>query len=365
MDARLQSLRTLLKKQNLDGIVVSSLPNIAYLTGYAGFSMQDRDAFLLVTYNSQYLFTHGIYMEDVKRKVKHFTLLPITRETPISTAIKNAVAKDAIKKLGFEAFDLKVSEYKRLIEQIDESILQSTDVVAKQRLYKSSDEINAIKKACSLGDEAFAYIQSEITVGITESELAAKLDFFIKSNGAENSFPTIVAFEENAAHPHHMPTKRELANNEYVLLDFGVLLDNYCSDMTRTISFGKPSDEKKKIYDAVKDAQEKAIGYITTQLLEKKPVYAKAADTIAREVLLSKHFPSMPHSLGHGIGLEVHEAPRLTPSTEETLTEGMVFSIEPGIYLPGECGVRIEDLFAIQDNKLVPLTHASRELLSI
>lgn len=361
MDARLSNLRTLLKDNSLDALFISSLPNIAYLTNYSGFSTQDRDAFLLLTKNNQYIFTHGIYKEDVKRKVTHFELIEITRESPIGTSVKNAVATHNIAKLGFEAFDLKVSEYDRLTKQIDKDILQPANLVNQLRTVKSSEEIESIRQACALGDKAYSHILKKIRTGVTESELAAEMEFFIKSHGADVSFPTIIAFEENAAHPHHMPTNRKLAANEFILMDFGVLLENYCSDMTRTVSFGKATDDKKKMYETVKQAQQKAIDLFAV----KKPIKGSAPDRVARDYILSQGYPQMPHSLGHGIGLEVHESPRLTSVSEENLEEGMVFSIEPGIYLPEVAGVRIEDLFVIENSALIQLTNSSRQLIEL
>lgn len=365
MDSQLALLRKHLKEKSLDALFISSLPNIAYLTGYAKFSAQDRDAFVLITQNSQYIFTHGIYKEDVKKNVKNFTLIDIKRENPISTAVKNLIDEHGIKKLGFEAFDLKVSEYERLTKQIDNNILTSSDLVNNIRIHKTTDEIAALKNACALGDKAFRFIQKKIIEGISESELAAQLDYFIKSEGADISFPTIVAFEENAAHPHHIPTNKKLAKNNYVLMDFGVLLNGYCSDMTRTVYFGEINNEKKRVYETVHEAQQKAVDYIEEKLSNKDIIQASTADKIARDHIVSKGYPAMPHSLGHGIGLEVHEEPRLTPVTDDLLEEGMVFSIEPGIYLPDKVGVRIEDLFAIENNSLVRITLAPRNLIEL
>lgn len=369
MDSRLKDLRKILKEETLDAVFISSLPNITYLTGYSGFSSQDRDAFLLITQKEQYIFTHGIYKEDVKQKVKNFTLIEMRRENPINTAIKNLVDEHNIKKLGFESFDLKVAEYDRLTKQLPKKLLKPVDLIEELRIYKSTDEIAALKKACKLGDKAFTYILTQLKNGITESELAARLEFYIKSQGADISFETIVAFEENAAHPHHVPTTKKLTNNSFVLFDFGVLYENYCSDMTRTVSFGKASEEKKRIYETVYNAQKKAIEFLNSQLSSlssgNKKLKTSNIDKAAREYIISCGYPSIPHSLGHGIGLEVHEGPRLTPVSDEILEEGMVFSIEPGIYLHGNTGVRIEDLFAIENNSLIQLTTSPSNLLEL
>lgn len=363
MDDKIANVRKLLEQHDLDAVFISSLPNIAYVTNYSGFTTHDRDAFVLITKKKQYIFTHGIYKEDVKQKVRNFTLIEIKRENPISTAIKHAVDEHTITKLGFEAFDLKVSEYTRMIEQIAEKILRPTTLVNKLRINKSKQEIALLKKACELGDKTFSYISKQLKNGITETELAAQLDYFVKTLGADVSFETIVAFEENAAYPHHVPTTKKLTMDSFVLLDFGVKFQNYCSDMTRTISFGKVDPEKKKIYDTVLNSQKQAVLYIEEQLNSKQKINGKDADKAARDYIIAQGYNTIPHSLGHGIGLEVHEAPRLSPAYDEELKEGMVFSIEPGIYIPGNTGVRIEDLYTIQNNKLLQITNAPNELL--
>ena len=359
-DARLKRLRKLLKEQSLDAIFISSLPNITYFTKFSGFSTEDRDAFLLITKDEQYIFTHGIYREAVKKAIADFTLIEMKRENPISSALYELVSTLQINKLGFEAFDLRVSEYENIIKQIDKDILVSTDIVGELRIKKDSGEINAIEKACQLGDTVFTQIIKEIKEGVTEKELAAKLDYCIKKQNADVSFPTIIAFGDNAAYPHHVPTDRKLQKNEFVLLDFGVKLNGYCSDMTRTVCFGKANTEQKHIYNTVKSAQQAAI-----DAYDEGPMKASSLDLIAREFIIKNSYPNMPHSLGHGIGLEVHELPRLTPVSKDVLENGMVFSIEPGIYLVNNVGVRIEDLFAIVDNKLIQLTHSPRELIEL
>ena len=151
----------------------------------------------------------------------------------------------------------------------------------------------------------------------------------------------------------------------FILLDFGIKKDFYCSDMTRTVSFGHTSSEKKKVYQTVLDSQQKAIEYITHKLSKKETIMCSSVDQISREYIIQKGYPSMPHSLGHGIGIAVHEAPRLTPVSLEQLQNGNVFSIEPGIYLPGKFGVRIEDLFSISNNTLTQLTHSDNSLIEL
>ncbi|MDP2585725.1 MAG: M24 family metallopeptidase, partial [Candidatus Levybacteria bacterium] len=178
-----------------------------------------------------------------------------------------------------------------------------------------------------------------------------------------------VGFGKNSAVPHHQATNNKLTNNEIVLLDFGVKLDNYCSDMTRTVFFGKASAEFKKMYETVLKAQSKAIEFLNTKYLihntSKQKIIASDIDNIARKHIISSGYKTIPHSLGHGIGLEVHEKPSLSPKSKDILKKGMVFSIEPGIYIPNFGGVRIEDLVVLEKGKLRLLTHSPKNFIEL
>lgn len=366
MNPRLQKLRQFLHQENLDAIFISSLPNIIYLTNFSDFTQFERDGFLLITQNNQYIFTHGIYQEAVEKQVKDFKLIAIKRENPISKSVKAIIEKENIRSLGFEAFDLKVTEYERLLAEVDKKIVKPTTLIDKLRIQKTSEEIIAIKKACALGDKAFTHIVSKITQGVSEKELALDFEYFVKSHGATLSFDTIVAFGPHASKPHHVPTDTKLKKNQLVLIDCGVKQNNYCSDMTRTVFFKKASEEQKKAYDTVLCAQEKAMEQFDKEISNKSnSISAKLLDTVARNYIQAQGYPDMPHALGHGIGLEIHEAPRLSPFSEGMLETGNVFSIEPGIYLPNKFGIRIEDLFAIEDNKLTMLTKAPKKFIEI
>ena len=253
--------------------------------------------------------------------------------------------------MGIEEDELTITEHKLLKKHFKKT--KHFDIKA-HRSIKTPEEIKKIEKAAKLGDLAFKYILKKIKTGITEKQLAYELEMFIKQNGAELSFPSIVAFGKNSSIPHHQTGDSILGekNGQFILLDFGVKYQNYCSDMTRTIFFGNPTEKQEKIYKTVLTAQQKVIDFINSATGSGKIVKASEVDNIARDYIISKGYPTIPHSLGHGIGLEVHEHPSLSPKSKEFLKEGMVFSIEPGIYLKGFGGVRIEDLFCI--SKTVP-----------
>lgn len=363
MDSRLAHIRKLLQENNHDALLVSSLPAITHLTDFSYFSNIERDAYLLITKNSQYIFTNGLYTNAVKKLLKNISLVEITTQTPFVTHLKQIIIKENIEILGIEEDDLRVHEYKRII-----SIVKKTKHVSLSalRITKTAKEIAKIKKACKIGDQAFLYILKQLKPEMTEIQIASLLEIYIKQQGADISFPSIVAFGANAAVPHHKTGKTKLKKNNLILFDFGVKYNNYCSDMTRTIFFGKATAEQKKMYEIVLKAQQSAIQqYNNEAMKQSKFVYAKNLDNTARSYIIEHGYPSIPHSLGHGIGLELHEAPRLSPTSREILFEGMVFSIEPGIYLPDRFGIRIEDLFAIENGKLIQLTKSSQKLIEV
>lgn len=356
---RLEELKEKIKRENLDAVLISSVFNITYLTGYANFSKEEREAYLIIGGGCQYIITDGRYSEVIKRQVPHFTLFERNHKTPAEKLFESL--KKQIKRLGFEENNLTVSEHK-LIKKYFKTKHFS---IGQTRSIKTPDEIKKIEKACQIGDLAFGHILKKIKLGVNEKEIAWELEKFIKEQGAQFSFPAIVAYGANSSIPHHQTgDKRLTINDKLILLDFGVKFDDYCSDMTRTIFFGKPSEKQKEIYKTVLEAQQKAIDFINDAFKKKKKILAKDVDKVAREYIVSKGFPTIPHSLGHGIGLEVHEHPHLSPKSKEELKKGMVFSIEPGIYLPDFGGVRIEDLFVYDSAKLRQITTSPKNLFS-
>lgn len=369
MNSRLSSVRKLLTKKRLDAILVSSVPNITYLTNYSGFLALEREAYLFITKNHHYLFTDGRYTEAV-RNIPHFTLIEITPINPLQKALVTLTKQHKIKKIGIDENSLTVSEYKKLKKHFND-IYHFSDI-ATLRAVKEVHEIAAIEKACRLGDKTFTYVLNKIKKGVSEKEVAFEIEFFIKKYGADISFSPIVAFGKNSAIPHHQSSNKPLAiSDNLVLLDFGVKMNNYCSDMTRTVFFGKASAEQKRMYQTVLDAQQKAMeelyqlggGRTDFSEVNARGINAKDVDKAARDCIISQGFPFIPHSLGHGIGLQVHELPRLSPKSKDRLVPGMVFSIEPGIYIPGFGGVRIEDLVVLEKSGL-PRRKACPRLLT-
>ena len=362
MATSLAKLRKEIKNNKLDAILISSVPNIIYLTNYSGFSKEEREAYLFITKNEQHILPDGRYTTAVKALIPDFKLIEISPKNPANELLKKIKVKYRIKKLGIEENNLTYKEYKEISSCFDDLNHFS---LTNLRTIKDEKEISKIEKACRLGDETFNYILKKIRLGVSEKDVANKIEFFIKKNGGDLSFPTIVAFGKNSAIPHHQASDQRLTTKDQViLLDFGVKLDNYCSDMTRTIFFGSANAEFKKMYNTVLKTQTKAIEMLNTKYLIHN-TKASSIDKVARDYIISKGYPSIPHSLGHGVGIEVHENPHLSPKSKDILKEGMVFSIEPGIYLPNSGGVRIEDLVVLEKKGPRLLTHSLRNLIEL
>src|SRR3989344_6916519 len=290
---RLKNVREKLEKEKLDAVLISSVPNITYLTGYSNFFKEERDGFVLITKKGNYILTHSIYSKSLENKIPGFGVIEISRRDPPEKVIKNILIK--ANSLGIEEHNLTAYEYKKLLEVF--KILKNFDLKIKRSI-KDSDEIKLITKACQIGDEAFKKVLKKIKLGITEKQLVWELENLIKEQGFETSFRTIVAFGANAAYPHHqISDKRLTINDKLILMDFGVNYQNYCSDMTRTIFFGKPDDKQKKMYETVLVAQKKAVEYINFCIKAGRDIKVSAVDKAARKHIISKGFPTIPHSL--------------------------------------------------------------------
>ncbi len=369
MNNKLLKLKTAIQEQNLGGLLVSTVPNIIYLTGFSAFSIEEREAFLVITKTNQYIITDGRYTEAVSAQVKNFTLLQTAQGEPAKAHIQKVCKKHSIQLLGFEETNLTVAEFTGFSKELKGTAkLVPTDHTIEQiRAIKTAEEVNAIQKACKLGDDGFDFILGKLKPGVTEQEMAVELEFFLKKHKGDSSFPAIVAFGSHSSIPHHQPTDRKLKASDWILLDFGAKLDNYCSDMTRTVFMGKAGEEQKKMYQTVTDAQQKTIQQLNNLAMKQSEILIQASkiDNIARSHIVSQGYQTIPHSLGHGTGIEVHELPRLSPTGKDMLEVGNVFSVEPGIYIPDFGGVRIEDLVVLEHTGINQLTKSHKNLIEL
>ncbi len=361
---RLDKLKQQIDLEVVDAIIITDVFLISYLTGFTNFSNEEREVWLVITLKEQYILTDGRYTTAVKNQVKYFELLEISVKNSLENILRDLSKKHQLKTIGIDFANITHIEYKyfrKIFPKIKPVKLHQL------RSIKEIEEIEKIKQACLLGDEAFKNVLTKIRVGVTEQDLSLEIELFVRKNQAKLSFETIVAFGENSAVPHHQTGDKKLDKRagQFVLFDLGTKVNGYCSDMTRTAFFGKPSTEQIKIYNTVKMAQAKAVDFIQEQLNKGKKIKSKVVDQVARGYIISHGYQSIPHSLGHGTGLQVHEAPSLSPKSKDCLEAGMVFSIEPGIYLPGFGGVRIEDLYIVNEGKITQLTASPKNLIVI
>jgi len=267
------------------------------------------------------------------------------------------------KRLAFESSHVSYQLYRvvrKIAQDLPEAarpkLVATTNIVEGLRVIKDAAEMASLQKAIDLGDEAFAHVAQRIEPGWTEKQVAWEIEKYIREHGGDGlSFDTLVGAGERGSMPHCMPTDRKLKKGEGVVIDMGVKLDGYMSDLTRTIFLGKPNDEFKRVYDIVLAAQQ------TAQELVEEGMSGEQAHMLAANVIgEAGHGEHFGHGLGHGVGLQIHEAPRLGPTSNDKLTNGMVFTIEPGIYLSGWGGVRIEDVVVLENGKARLLSHAPK-----
>jgi Xaa-Pro aminopeptidase len=338
MNLRIKNIYAKLEKENLDGLILSSAPNISYLTCY-----KSRDSYLLLSKKKSIYFTDSRYIEEAKKNLNGYTLKKINGS--VFKLIVDACHNLGLKRVGFEERHLAFAEYKKIREELNKSIdlIPTHSLVEELRQIKSREELAKIKKASQIAIKALRFIQGFISPGKKEIEVAGELERFIRYNGASNSaFDIIVASGPNSSFPHHITSQRKIRNNEPVLVDIGVEYLGYKSDLTRVFFLGKIKSLVKKIYDIVLMAQGAAIKEI------KPNVFINKIDAAARQYIKEKGFGGLfCHNLGHGIGLEIHEEPHISPKTTDKLKAGMVFTVEPAVYLPGKFGVRIEDMVLV------------------
>ncbi len=355
---RVKELQKKLRANKIDAILVSSAVNIHYLTGYSNFSTHEREAYLFVSQLNAVLFTDGRYIEAVEKTLPANAKVTIK---PIAKTLNQIVKKEKIKIIGFE-HNLTFAEYEKIKKEISIRFLLVHNLVEDFRNIKNVEEIKSIKKATKLTDDCYSHILKNVRIRMTEKEVAWEIEMFIKKLGGTLAFDSIVAFGTNSSVPHHLTSDKKLSEkDEFILLDFGAKVDGYCADMTRTLLTKNASNKARKIYETVLGAQMAAVDYLNTN----KKMSGRMAWEVADEYIVKKGFPKMPHGLGHGIGLEVHESPRLSKRAKDYIKNGMTFTIEPGIYIPGFGGVRIEDDYLWNGSNLEQLTKSPKDLIEI
>ncbi|MBA2566568.1 MAG: aminopeptidase P family protein [Thermoleophilaceae bacterium] len=351
---RADRLAERLRERELDALLVTNLVNIRYLTGFTG-----TNALCLVGDGLRAFITDFRYVEQADREVSGFDRAQGERD--MLGDVRDLLAGAGAGRVGFEDHDMSVHRHGRLRAALPDSVeLEPAGrVVERLREVKDEDEVAAIRAAAELATEVLEQLREEGFRGRTEAAVAHDFEAQMRARGAEPAFPTIVAAGRSGALPHATPGDAAVLPGSLVVVDFGCLLDGYCSDCTRTLASGEPPDEAVAVYELVLRAQELALDAV------RAGAGCREVDAVAREVIAEAgHGDRFGHGLGHGVGLEVHEGPRLTQSAEESerLEAGNVVSVEPGVYLPGELGVRIEDLVVVRDTGPEVLTSFPKTL---
>ena len=347
MTPRLKRLFQAFDKKEIDALLVSSWPNVTYLSGFKG-----TESWILVSPKGLYFITDSRYSEQAKKEAKGFEVILRDKQS-VSQIVADLAKKDGLGRIGFEASIVTHAFYLGLERQIGAGKLRATrDLVEDLRLLKDDFEVRQIKKSADIAVQGFHYVRQAVRPGMREREAQGRLEYFTKSLGAEKpAFDIIIASGARSSMPHCQTNQTPIRNNNIVLVDMGVVYEGYHSDLTRPIFLGKMSALHKKIRQIVWDAQRAGI---------KKAgpgVPARDVDAACRDFIEKKGYGRhFGHGTGHGVGLEIHEAPTVSSKSDTVLKPGMVITVEPGIYLPGKFGVRIEDMVLITEKGSEVLT---------
>lgn len=352
--SRLRQLQAEVADRRLDALVITHLPNVRYLCGFTGSA-----GILLIGPKKPIFVTDGRYTEQAHEQVQGAKI--VIGKGPALDEIAKQIGRLKLASIGIEAEHLAVAQRSRFSKTLPKhaKLRETSGLVERLRTIKDPDELDAIRNAVNLGAKLFDVLLKAIRPGVRESEVAAELEYAARTRGAEGmSFETIVAAGPRSALPHGVASQAVIPERGFVVLDYGVILAGYCSDQTRTVHVGKPTSEARKWYESVLEANlagiEAVKAAVTTGEVD------KATRDVLRRAKLDRYFT---HSTGHGVGLEIHEMPRLGRNQTERLESGMVVTIEPGIYVTGKGGIRIEDMVAVTEHGCEVLTPVSKDLV--
>ncbi|NLO90199.1 MAG: aminopeptidase P family protein [Clostridia bacterium] len=356
-ERKIGKVREKFEEHNIEAMLITNPTNIFYLSGFSGSA-----GYVLLTAEKAYLITDFRYEEQAQKEIPLHIFELVILSTKIIDKIKDLVENENIKKLGIETKYMTVDFYNELNKNLSHCNLVSVkSIIEELRIVKNEEEIIRIKKAAKIADLAFKHIVKFIKPGVKEFEVAAEIEYFMRRKGASKaSFDIIAASGERAALPHGTASEKELKKGDLLVMDFGAVYKGYCSDITRTVVVGKASEEQCNIYDIVLEAQKRALQAVAVNMP------CSELDSVARNIIESYGYgDKFGHSLGHGVGIEVHEPPAVSKNSTVNLSPGMVITIEPGIYIEGWGGVRIEDMVLVTEQGPQVLTTSTKELLEI
>lgn len=353
---RIGQIKNRFSELNIDSFLIKNLPNIRYIAGFSGSAGN-----VLIADKKNYFITDFRYKTQSKTEVySDFEIIIYTQNS--MSFLKELILKENLKRIGFESNFVTVNDASALKAEFPEVAFIPVDsLVESVVIVKNGNEIELTKKAVEITDKTFSKLLEIIKPGMTEREVAAEISYYQKKFGADgDSFDCIVASGERSAFPHARPTDRKIGNNELLKLDFGCTVQGMKSDMTRTIAIGKISDECRKIYDIVKEAQQRALDNV------RAGISCKELDSFARNFIKENGYgENFGHGLGHGLGYDIHERPSVNERTDYILEVNNIITIEPGIYFEGIGGVRIEDDVVVKENGCEILNKSPKELITI
>ncbi|WP_315970515.1 Xaa-Pro peptidase family protein [Paenibacillus sp. PAMC21692] len=352
---RLNRLRELMEESRLEALLIASSHNRRYISGFTGSS-----GYVLVTGDKAVLLTDFRYRVQAAEQAKGLDI--IEHGTSPLDEVRELLKGWGIGKLAFEQEHVTFAEHVRWSTLLkDITLVPAEGLIEKLRMIKDESELAIMQEAADLADRTFTYITGLIRSGMRETDVALEMEVYMRSNGAtSSSFDTIVASGERSALPHGVASERVIGTNEFIKLDFGAYYKGYCSDLTRTVVIGQPTDKHREIYNIVLEAQLHALANIRPGMT------GLEADALARNTITKYGYGDMfGHGTGHGLGMEIHESPRLSRLSDTILTPGMTVTVEPGIYLLGFGGVRIEDDIVITDSGIKILTSSPKELICL
>ncbi|MEG2708583.1 MAG: Xaa-Pro peptidase family protein [Vagococcus sp.] len=352
MTNRVDNLREKMKAEGIASFLITSPYNLRYLTGFTGTT-----GVALIGLEEAFFITDFRYTEQAAKQCVGYEI--VKNVGPILEVVADLVESKTIENLAFEESFVAFKQYVELETLLEVDLIPVSGMIEELREIKDESEIAIVEKACEIADKAFSHILTYIKPGMTEIQVANELDFYMRSLGASGvSFETIVASGLRSAMPHGVASDKVIEQGDMITIDFGCYYNGYVSDMTRTISLGEPSDKLREIYGIVKEAQQRVLD------AAKPGMSGIELDAIARDYIASKGYgEAFGHSTGHGIGLEIHEGPNVSKLAEKAFVPGNIITNEPGIYLPGIGGVRIEDDMLVTENGIKRLTHSEKELI--